>query len=106
MARYGRLKYGEGFKCAKFIHKNGFTAETPGESMALFKSPTVSFGDLPNDLKLWPNLLTDLGATVHGVLKVHLTPYSLFGMWQKLAAFGMSRGLLHSRQLPSYCPSF
>ena len=38
----------EAFECARFIHKNGFDEDTPLESLALFRSPAVSFPDLRN----------------------------------------------------------
>ena len=44
------------FQCARFIHKNGFTRETPLESLARFESPAVSFADVKNDLSLLAKL--------------------------------------------------
>ena len=46
----------EAFECARFIHKNDFERETPWESMALFRSPAVSFPDLRNYLSLLAKL--------------------------------------------------
>lgn len=46
----------EAFECARFIHKNGFERETPLESLALFRSPAVSFADLRNYLGLLAKL--------------------------------------------------
>ena len=46
----------EAFECARFIHKNGFDEGTPLESLALFRSPAVSFPDLRNYLSLLAKL--------------------------------------------------
>ena len=46
----------EAFDCARFIHKNGFVEETPWESLALFRSPAVSFADLSNILSVLAEL--------------------------------------------------
>lgn len=46
----------EAFDCARFIHKNCFDQDTPWESMALFRSPAVSFADLRNSLSLLAKL--------------------------------------------------
>ena len=46
----------EAFECARFIHKNGFGRGTPLESLALFRSPAVSFADLRNYLGLLAKL--------------------------------------------------
>ena len=46
----------EAFECARFIHKNGFLEETPWESLALFRSPAVSFADLSNILSVLAEL--------------------------------------------------
>ena len=46
----------EAFDCARFIHKNCFDWDTPWESLALFRSPAVSFADLGNYLSLLAKL--------------------------------------------------
>ena len=46
----------EAFECARFIHKNGFVEETPWESLALFRSPAVSFAHLSNILSVLAEL--------------------------------------------------
>ena len=44
------------FEFARFFHKNGFEGETPWQSLALFRSPAVSFADLGSIL----SVLTEL----------------------------------------------
>ena len=46
----------EAFECARFIHQNCFGWNTPWESLALFRSPAVSFADLGNCLSLLAKL--------------------------------------------------
>ena len=46
----------EAFECARFIHKNAFDGDTPWKSLALFRSPAVSWTDLFSILRLLARL--------------------------------------------------